>query len=75
MKGDFGSEPETKWRKQRGGKETESNNVTNQKQFVHKVYSQFGVRFRLRFRNKWLNYAIYQPYGNEKLLFLLKKDL
>ena len=35
----------------------------------------FPVRFRLRFRNKWLNYAIYQPYGNEKLLFLLKKDL
>ena len=31
--------------------------------------------FPVRFRNKWLNYAIYQPYGNEKLLFLLKKDL
>ena len=75
MKGDFGSEPETKWRKRKGEKETESNNVTNQKQFVHKVYSQFGVRFRLPFRNKWLNYAIYQPSGNEKLLFLLKKDL
>ena len=38
---------ETKWRKRRGRKETQSNNVTNQKQFVHKVYSQFGVRFRL----------------------------
>ena len=43
----FGSEPETKWRKRRGRKETQSNNVTNQKQFVHKVYSQFGIRFRL----------------------------
>ena len=39
------------------------------------VSGWFPVRFRLRFRNKWLNYAIYQPYGNEKLLFLLKKDL
>ena len=29
--------------------------------------------FRLRFHNKWLNYAIYQLHGNEKLLFLLKK--
>ncbi len=38
---------ETKWRKRRGRKESQSNNVTNQKQFVHKVYSQFGVRFRL----------------------------
>ena len=35
----------------------------------------FPVRFRPRFRNKWLNYAIYQHPGNEKLLFLLKKDL
>ena len=39
------------------------------------VSGWFPVRFRLRFRNKWLNYAIYQPCGNEKLLFLLKKDL
>ena len=39
------------------------------------VSGWFPVRFRLRFRNKWLNYAIYQPSGNEKLLFLLKKDL
>ena len=39
------------------------------------VSGWFPVRFRLRFRNKWLNYAIYQPPGNEKLLFLLKKDL
>ena len=39
------------------------------------VSGWFPVRFRLRFRNKWLNYAIYQHPGNEKLLFLLKKDL
>ena len=39
------------------------------------VSGWFPVRFRLRFHNKWLNYAIYQPPGNEKLLFLLKKDL
>ena len=39
------------------------------------VSGWFPARFRPRFRNKWLNYAIYQPYGNEKLLFLLKKDL
>ena len=39
------------------------------------VSGWFPVRFRPRFRNKWLNYAIYQHPGNEKLLFLLKKEL